>query len=323
LHEVMASNECVSFGGLKRVRHCTKEIGGQALHIQVAAPLKKGPPRKVVYILDPEPELFVLMSTALYGRVGYYPEDPVTGEDHPMCQKSLEQGTDLCVLRDAALVGVGFDPRSYELGAEGWNTEKLVELRRKWFKEHPDVWVGILSSSELHGVAEREMLGIADQQIPRECRAIMGFSLSGVVAAKVVFNPSGRFGVAVLNEPAIPVCSKRKSLDLQDRMSELQKMDALRRELLCPLVDSRESEVVQHKTKVYFHVGAGSLKKHQDKEDQIPFQVSKFAEELRLVISAEGNVVVDFSVPGDHSTFKPACVQAVLDKLSCEWRLRQ
>ena len=139
--------------GLSRVATShTIDCGGDLkLRLSVAVPLdKRGPPSFVIYVLDPEPELFALVTAHLFGRFGY-----VSSENDP----------EASLMRRAAVVGVGHDPSLYNAGAYGFSVEALRDLRRKHFRDDIGGFMEILIDTVVP-YSEATVLGMADV-VPR------------------------------------------------------------------------------------------------------------------------------------------------------------
>ena len=156
--------------GLTRVRHETLELGGGIrLLLSIAAPLSNSQPKLVLYVLDPEPELFALAAAHLYGRCGY--------DD--------DEAPDASVLRGCVIVGVGHDPSLFRAGPQGWKVQSLRELRRRHFLRGEG---GFLHAVQ-HALPRAEaMFGLVG--ITRERRALLGCSLSSLLALRTVLRPA-------------------------------------------------------------------------------------------------------------------------------------
>ena len=115
---IMAESCC----GLARVSYSTLECGDElTLRLSVALPLdRRGPPEFILYLLDPEPELFALATAHVYGRYSY-----IATDDDP----------EASVMRRCALVGIGHEPSLYAAGAHGFSTDALRTLRRRHFRD--------------------------------------------------------------------------------------------------------------------------------------------------------------------------------------------
>lgn len=178
---------------LTRVRHEMLDMGGGIkLQLSVAAPLSKMPPLFALYILDPEPELFALAAAHMYGRYGYDDDD----------------SPEASVMRRCVLVGVGHDPALFHAGPHGWKVPNLRELRRRHFLRNQGNFLYMVSNA----VPRAEpMLGLAG--ITRERRALLGCSLSSLLALRTVLRPSvpsaasgDVFGCVVAGSPSLPLC---------------------------------------------------------------------------------------------------------------------
>lgn len=166
--------------------------GGIKLQVSIAGPLSLQPDR-VLYVLDPEPELFALAASHLYGRYGYEMDDDPRAS----------------VMRHCALVGVGHDPSHFRANAKGWKVENLRDLRRRHFLRGEGRFLHYMC----HELPRMEpMLGIPG--ITRERRALLGCSLSSLLALRTVLRPSRPsavsggdvFGCVVLGSPSLPLC---------------------------------------------------------------------------------------------------------------------
>mmetsp|Transcript_35374 Transcript_35374/g.101734 ORF Transcript_35374/g.101734 Transcript_35374/m.101734 type:complete len:350 (+) Transcript_35374:43-1092(+) len=160
------------------------------LDIQVA-----GPPRKhaakdaadhplILYVLDPEPLLFGMAALFSYAQAGYYP---------------MAEGNAEAQFRRLFVVGVGHSSSSFALDAEGFDSTKLRNVRRRDFPpwDHPAIRPGGGSNpcaarfveglvDEVIPYVEGQLLGLRPGAATPERRCLMGASYSAVVALQVM-----------------------------------------------------------------------------------------------------------------------------------------
>ena len=179
--------------GLGRAMHEVLELEGLGLKLSVARPLsRRAPPLCVLYVLDPEPELFALTCAHIFGRYGYDADEDEHASSH---------------MRRCAIVGVGHDPSLFDCTCDGWNVAKLRELRRAHFLR--DERDGFFRRALIeHAVPRAEaLLGCS---LTSEQRAVMGCSLSSLAALRTLLRSSGTqpctFDVLVLGSPSLPLC---------------------------------------------------------------------------------------------------------------------
>lgn len=179
--------------GLGRAMHEVLELEGFGLKLSVARPLsRRAPPLCVLYVLDPEPELFALTCAHIFGRYGYDADEDEHASSH---------------MRRCAIVGVGHDPSLFDCTCDGWNVAKLRELRRAHFLR--DERDGFFRRALIeHAVPRAEaLLGCS---LTSEQRAVMGCSLSSLAALRTLLRSSGTqpctFDVLVLGSPSLPLC---------------------------------------------------------------------------------------------------------------------
>ena len=173
--------------------HEVLELEGLGLKLSVARPLsRRAPPLCVLYVLDPEPELFALTCAHIFGRYGYDADEDEHASSH---------------MRRCAIVGVGHDPSLFDCTCDGWNVAKLRELRRAHFLR--DERDGFFRHALIeHAVPRAEaLLGCS---LTSEQRAVMGCSLSSLAALRTLLRSSGTqprtFDVLVLGSPSLPLC---------------------------------------------------------------------------------------------------------------------
>merc|ERR1719387_203515 len=92
---------------LARASYYRARVGDLDLRVSVCNALERC--TAILYVLDPEPELFGLCTAHLLGRAGYGTTSP---------------------LRGCAIVGVGHHPSLYGGGPAGWDVQAMRELRR-------------------------------------------------------------------------------------------------------------------------------------------------------------------------------------------------
>ena len=166
--------------------------GGIKLRVCIAGPLSSRI-GSVLYVLDPEPELFALAAAHLYGRFGYEMDDDPRAS----------------VMRHCAVVGVGHDPAHFRANSSGWKVENLRDLRRRHFLRGEGRFLHYMC---LELPRMEPMLGLPG--ITRERRALLGCSLSSLLALRTVLRPSRPtaisggdvFGCVVLGSPSLPLC---------------------------------------------------------------------------------------------------------------------
>ena len=160
------------FVSLARCSHSTLDLGEDCrLHISVAPPLdNRAPPSFVLYILDPEFELFATAASHLYSRFNY-----VSSDDDESAS----------VLRKVALVGVGHHPSLFEAGAFKFSVTALRDLRRKHFRDDTDGSFVEALCTKVVPYCESTLLGITTHVAPSQ-RALLGSSLSSLPALRTV-----------------------------------------------------------------------------------------------------------------------------------------
>ena len=166
-------------------------------------PLDRSKLQFILYVLDPEPELFALAAVHAFGRYGYN-----TGDD-----------PDASILRKCAIVGVGHDSAAYEAGPFGFNVEALRDLRRLHFRYDgiPDSRAFLEAlRTDIVPHCEQSLLELPEM-LPRENRALLGCSLSSLLALRTVLRPKNQlepsrsrstgggdvFGVLVCGSPSL------------------------------------------------------------------------------------------------------------------------
>ena len=163
-----------------RVSHEKFTVGDLSLRLSYAFPLSEGPPKGILFCLDPEPELFSLATSHLFGRYGY-DSDPGPA------------------LRGLAVVGVGHHPDLFTSRARGWDIDALRELRRRDFLREAQGGNRSTNMSFLAALCEHVVphaeayLGLTDG-CPRNRRVILGCSLSGLVCLRALFEYPSVFG---------------------------------------------------------------------------------------------------------------------------------
>lgn len=167
LSEYRSHNMSTGLAGLARVRHEHLNLGGDLrILLSIAEPLSCTAlhPKFVLYVLDPEPELFAIATAHMYSRYGY----EFTEGNEPF-------------MRHVAIVGVGHDPALYDANAYGFNAAKLRDLRRKHFRDDKGGFLQALGSQI---VPQAEALLSISGGITRSERALLGCSLSSLAALR-------------------------------------------------------------------------------------------------------------------------------------------
>ena len=153
------------------------------LHLQIhmAPPMNTSkPPIAILYVLDPEPELFISAMSHLYGRAGYYEETSI--------------------LHRIAIAGVGFSPHTFDAHPHGWNVNLLRNLRRAYFADkHNNTFAHVVCT---HVIPECER---RFQNCFNPIRCILGASLSSIAALRILFEYND-FQYGILGSPSIPLC---------------------------------------------------------------------------------------------------------------------
>ena len=174
--------------GLLRTRHERFEAadGELCLRLSFAAPLSKVGPVTVLYVLDPEPELFVLAAAHILGRAGY----------------DADGSHDASPLQRLAVVGVGHHPSTFGGDdAGGWDVVRLRELRRAHFLRNEGGFLAALCESIVpHAEARLGLGAIAPEQ-----RCLLGCSLSSLLALRSLIFFPGTFGHYILGSPSLPL----------------------------------------------------------------------------------------------------------------------
>ena len=134
------------------------------LRVSVAPPLDDGVADAVLYVLDPEPELFHVAAMHMYSRFGY--------ENDPTSSKYSQ-------LRRCAIVGVGHHPDSFRATDQGWDIPALRELRRRDYWKEYQHFLNTLVDTVVP-FAEEVVLGREPTRESFAKRALLGSSLSGV-----------------------------------------------------------------------------------------------------------------------------------------------
>ena len=202
--------------GLRRA--CSFKVvvpgAGLTLRLSVAPPVGGGAPTGVLYVLDPEPELFVLVAAHVLSRAGY---DSESAPPSP--------------LRGLAVVGVGHHPDAMLgaatlgfRGADGsWDVDAMRALRRRDFlgrdaAEAPgrflDALCDVVVPRAEAALAARA--GGSGARLPAARRAILGCSLSALVGLRALFDGGPRgavFGRFILGSPSLPLCPEVVELE--------------------------------------------------------------------------------------------------------------
>ena len=178
--------------GLMRTRHHRLDLrqgssaDGLLLRVSLALPLAKTGPYYVWYVLDPEPELFALVVAHIFGRAGYDADDSLGASP----------------LRRVAVVGVGHHPESCLAGhADGWDVSALRELRRAHFLRAEGGFLEALCDRVVPFAEASLGLGAFG---PAQ-RALLGCSLSSLLALRTIFLRPATFGHYVLGSPSLPL----------------------------------------------------------------------------------------------------------------------
>eukprot|EP00931_Biecheleriopsis_adriatica_P051696 TRINITY_DN30013_c0_g2_i2.p1 TRINITY_DN30013_c0_g2~~TRINITY_DN30013_c0_g2_i2.p1 ORF type:complete len:628 (-),score=91.60 TRINITY_DN30013_c0_g2_i2:70-1953(-) len=177
-------------------------IGTLALRLSYAPPLAGGAPVAVLYVLDPEPELFALSALHIFSRAGQRSDQDFTSQLHLI-----------------GVVGVGHHPSC----ADG-NSEVMHELRQRDFLQAPKGELGMFMDalcSEVVPHAERH-LGCELPLLPSR-RAVMGCSFSCTAALRMLLLRPGVFGNFALGSPyfqVVPDCSTATAEESGDEISK-------------------------------------------------------------------------------------------------------
>jgi hypothetical protein len=167
LARLSMTDSCI---GLSRVSHSSFVCGDLLLRLSVAPALDARAPEYVLYVLDPEPEIFALAACHAYSRFGY-----VETDDDP----------DASVLRRCAIVGVGHNPALFGAGQRSFDVDALRTMRRMHFRDDEGGFLRALCEQVVPHC--ETLLGIA--ALPPERRALLGCSLSSLLALRAVLRP--------------------------------------------------------------------------------------------------------------------------------------
>lgn len=102
-------------------------------------------------------------------------------------------------MRRCALIGVGHDPKLYDAGPYSFSVEKLRTLRRKHFRDE-SAFAEIMCDTVVP-YSEATVLGMAEVQ-PRQ-RALLGCSLSSLLALRTMLRPEQIFGQFICGSPSL------------------------------------------------------------------------------------------------------------------------
>eukprot|EP00930_Biecheleria_cincta_P004474 TRINITY_DN105389_c0_g1_i1.p1 TRINITY_DN105389_c0_g1~~TRINITY_DN105389_c0_g1_i1.p1 ORF type:complete len:250 (+),score=26.69 TRINITY_DN105389_c0_g1_i1:187-936(+) len=111
------SSAQLGIGALSRVLAPRPIVVADACFQVTVAPSVSGRTDFILYVLDPEPERFALVTTNLYGLQGYY--------------RDGDEGA--TALRHVAVAGFGRAPLAFDQNPSGFDSAKLSELRRADF----------------------------------------------------------------------------------------------------------------------------------------------------------------------------------------------
>jgi len=281
--------------GHARVEHHSIDVEGLALRISIAPPLNSsGPPAAILYILDPDPELFPLAAVHIFGRAGF--------DDDASPSAS--------VLRCIAVVGVGHHPRSFSATSVGWDVAALRELRRRDFlRNDPGSFLHALCTVVVPQV-ERHLGCQVD--LPSGRRGLLGCSLSSLFALRVPFSHPCLFGKFILGSPSLPLAAR-----YADDLNILQQrwLKSIRE----PAASGAPSS--QLDLAVLFVAGEAEGFAEQDESGNrgngIPQAAQRLAVELRSCGVDVGDVVL---IAGeDHGSVKPSLVSQGLGWLERSW----
>lgn len=256
-----------------------------------------GPPRRhrakaveesplILYVLDPEPLLFGAAALFAAAQAGYFPDN---------------QGIEEAQFRQLFVVGVGHAAESFGLDAEGFDKDKLRNLRRRDFppENHKAIRAGggpnLCAKRFVEDLVDKVMpyvesnlLGLRPDACVRSRRCLLGASYSAVIALQVLLARPLAFQNFTLGSPS--VCFDPQLLnDLRD--SENVGIAQAAHARVAIFLGSREREGTALPGNVHDRMAEG-------------------CEQLRVVLAKRG-VPVDgvHELPGeDHSTMKMGLV---------------
>lgn len=180
-------------GAVSRVLAPRSVVVADACFQVNVAPSLSGRTDFVLYVLDPEPERFALVTANLYGLQGYYRDD--------------DEGAN--VLRHVAVAGFGRAPLAFDQNPGGFNAVELRDLRRADFtgssaSQFLDALVKAVS------LVEEDMLELS-KPLASSRRGVSGFSLSGLMATRAYLDDRALFQTLLGGEVSLSVLRGRNS----------------------------------------------------------------------------------------------------------------
>lgn len=268
--------------GLQRATRESITIKG--IHLQLSyAPALSSSTEYIVYLLDPEPEMFTLACTHLYARFGHVNDDA---------------DPEASLMRDVAIVGVGHHPDSFAANKDSWDTDGLRELRRKHFLRGEGNFLGTLLDDVIPRT-EAFLLGTS-AAAPHQ-RAILGCSLSSLLALRSLLSaplrPGGRVCDAlILGSPSLPLVAPGI---FDEVMAAAQWRD-------------RSPEAAP--ASVLIVVGEGEA------DPLAGNGIPAAAEVMAHMLRAQGHEVTSATIAGeDHGSLKPSLISRGMGWLEKHW----
>eukprot|EP00930_Biecheleria_cincta_P004475 TRINITY_DN105389_c0_g1_i2.p1 TRINITY_DN105389_c0_g1~~TRINITY_DN105389_c0_g1_i2.p1 ORF type:complete len:305 (+),score=34.08 TRINITY_DN105389_c0_g1_i2:187-1101(+) len=197
------SSAQLGIGALSRVLAPRPIVVADACFQVTVAPSVSGRTDFILYVLDPEPERFALVTTNLYGLQGYY--------------RDGDEGA--TALRHVAVAGFGRAPLAFDQNPSGFDSAKLSELRRADF-------TGSGGASQFLEALYKAVLLVEEEllQLPKPLtssqRAVSGFSLSGLMAVSAYLDDKALFQTLLGGEVSLEVLRYRNG-KLYDKIIEL------------------------------------------------------------------------------------------------------
>ena len=289
--------------------------GGITLQISIAAPLSKATPTCVLYILDPEPELFALATAHIYGRYGYDSDD---------CAEAS-------VMRQCVLVGVGHDPSHFKATPTSWKVQNLRDLRRRHFLRGEGRFLHYMC----HELPRMEPMFGLPPGITRQRRALLGCSLSSLLALRTVLRPSRPsapsggdvFGCVILGSPSLPLC--------QGLLDEAQEVADTAAGAATAAKAKAKAATVAHSVSALFVVGereatcsneANEVRQLRQRlglelSTQIGNGIPAAASEMARLLRGAGHVADEpvVVVGENHASLKPSLVSRGVGWLETVW----